>query len=244
VPPRVRRHDEARLRTAWQAQLAALGETAPAVVEATAVLVAALSAPAPLRPTASTASVLASGEGLELTPRGLGTGCGGLDIARAALAEAPLGRLVQSPYGDLALGDLLILQLVVAVAQAAGTGGALALDPGAARAVCRLLADVLAARAPGRSVEVRVTDAPLRVGVAVQCVAGPRHTRGTPPNVVEVPSAATWVLLASGQTSWPEAVAAGLVSASGERADLGGLLPLVRPIALGRPEARTPDGQG
>jgi hypothetical protein len=241
VSPRARRHDEARLRTAWHEQLAVLGETAPVVVEATSVLVAALAAPTPSRTAASAVAVLASGQSLELAPQGLATGGGGLDVARDALAEAPLGRLVQSPYGDLALGDLLILQLVVAVAQVAGTGGAVALDPAAARAVCRLLADVLAARAPGRSVEVRVTDAPLRVGVAVQCVAGPRHTRGTPPNVVQVPSAATWVLLTSGQTSWSEAVAAGLVSASGERADLGDLLPLVRPAALGRAEPRTPD---
>lgn len=61
---------------------------------------------------------------------------------------------------------------------------------------------------------------------AVQCVAGPRHTRGTPPNVVET-DAVTWLRLATGALTWDEAVAAGAVRASGERADLRGLLPLI-----------------
>lgn len=82
---------------------------------------------------------------------------------------------------------------------------------------------LLESQAPGRSVEVRVP--PFG---AVQCVAGPRHTRGTPPNVVET-DAMTWILLASGRTSWPQAVAAGAVRASGSRADLSGYLPLMPP---------------
>ena len=80
---------------------------------------------------------------------------------------------------------------------------------------------LLETRAPGRSVEVRVPP----YG-AVQCVEGPRHTRGTPPNVVEI-DPMTWVLLATGGSSWEAAVAEGLVRASGERADLSALLPLV-----------------
>jgi hypothetical protein len=56
-------------------------------------------------------------------------------------------------------------------------------------------------------------------------VPGPRHTRGTPPNVVET-DAATWLRLATGATSWDDALADGKVSASGNRADLGGWLPL------------------
>ena len=60
---------------------------------------------------------------------------------------------------------------------------------------------------------------------AVQCVAGPRHTRGTPPNVVEM-DAVTWVLLATGRLAWAQAVADGRVRASGPRADLSGYLPL------------------
>ncbi len=76
-------------------------------------------------------------------------------------------------------------------------------------------------KAPGGSTEVRVP--PYAV---VQCVEGPRHTRGTPPNVVET-DPLTWVRLASGRLAWKDAVAEAKVSASGERADLGGLLPLL-----------------
>ncbi len=76
------------------------------------------------------------------------------------------------------------------------------------------------ARAPGNSVEVRVP--PFGV---TQCVEGPRHTRGTPPNVIEC-DAATWLAMVSGQLSWADAVAAGKVAASGLRADLSALLPL------------------
>ncbi|GAA4727759.1 sterol carrier family protein [Modestobacter marinus] len=78
----------------------------------------------------------------------------------------------------------------------------------------------LAQHVPGRSVELRVP--PF---VAVQCVPGPRHTRGTPPNVVET-DAATWLRLATGALSWAEAVGEGRVSASGNRADLSEHLPL------------------
>jgi hypothetical protein len=78
----------------------------------------------------------------------------------------------------------------------------------------------LAARAPGNSVEVRVP--PLGV---TQCVEGPRHTRGTPPNVIET-SADTWLALITGELDWAQAVASGAVSASGQRADLSALLPL------------------
>jgi hypothetical protein len=78
----------------------------------------------------------------------------------------------------------------------------------------------LAQHVPGRSVELRVPP-----HVAVQCIEGPRHTRGTPPNVVET-DAATWLRLATGTLSWADAVATGKVVASGNRADLGGLVPL------------------
>src|SRR5688500_20209058 len=78
----------------------------------------------------------------------------------------------------------------------------------------------LAQQVPGRSVELRVPP-----HVAVQCVEGPRHTRGTPPNVVET-DAATWLRLATGQLSWSAAVAEGRVTASGSRADLSHHLPL------------------
>ena len=81
----------------------------------------------------------------------------------------------------------------------------------------------LAQHVPGRSVELRVPP-----HVAVQCIEGPRHTRGTPPNVVET-DAATWLRLATGQLTWDTAVAEGRVTASGNRADLNQHLPL-RPL--------------
>ena len=79
---------------------------------------------------------------------------------------------------------------------------------------------VLEERAPGRSVEVRVPPY-----AAVQVIPGVRHTRGTPPAVVET-DAATWIELATGALSWPGAERAGRVRASGERADLAPYLPL------------------
>jgi hypothetical protein len=94
-------------------------------------------------------------------------------------------------------------------------------DRGALRSAVRTLLAELAARAPGRSVEVRVP--PFG---AVQCVPGPAHTRGTPPNVVEM-TAVTWVALAAGRRRWADEVAAGRIAASGVRADLSALLPLI-----------------
>ena len=78
----------------------------------------------------------------------------------------------------------------------------------------------LAERAPGKSVEVRVP--PFG---AIQCIPGVRHTRGTPPAVIEM-DAPTWIALASGELSWDDAMASGKVWASGERADLTPYLPL------------------
>lgn len=95
---------------------------------------------------------------------------------------------------------------------------------GAARATVRTAVrftlEELAAVAPGNAVEVRVPP-----DGAVQAVAGPRHTRGTPPNVVET-DPVTWLALATGRLTWAAAREAGRVSASGERADLAPWLPL------------------
>ncbi|SDJ46979.1 sterol carrier family protein [Nonomuraea jiangxiensis] len=90
----------------------------------------------------------------------------------------------------------------------------------AARQAVRHLLDRLAAAAPGRTVEVRVPPY-----AAVQAVPGPRHTRGTPPNVVET-DGRTWIELATGRLTWAQAMADGRVSASGSRADLSEHLPL------------------
>lgn len=80
--------------------------------------------------------------------------------------------------------------------------------------------NALTAKAPGRAIEVRVPPY-----AAVQCGEGPTHTRGTPPNTIEM-DAKTWLALASGELSWEEAVASGAVLASGSRADLAQFLPL------------------
>ncbi len=98
-------------------------------------------------------------------------------------------------------------------------------SPDAATMACavRFLLEELAEVAPGNSVEVRVP--PLG---ATQCIEGPRHTRGTPPNVVEM-SPETWFAVATGSLGWVDAVAAAKVSASGTRADLADVLPLTRP---------------
>jgi hypothetical protein len=87
-------------------------------------------------------------------------------------------------------------------------------------AAVRWSLEELAARVPGRATEIRVP--PF---AAVQCLPGPRHTRGTPPSVVEV-DAGTWLGLVTGQLTWDDAVTSGAVRASGQRADLSALLPL------------------
>lgn len=89
----------------------------------------------------------------------------------------------------------------------------------------RYLLEELAEIAPGRTVEVRVPP----YG-AVQCVAGPTHTRGTPPNVIET-DAMTWIALARGDLAWGAAIADSRVLASGSRATLDGLLPVIRRTA-------------
>lgn len=95
------------------------------------------------------------------------------------------------------------------------------------RLLVKHLLAVLTERAPGASVEVRVP--PFAVA---QCVSGARHTRGTPPAVVET-DALTWIALATGRQSWSGAVADGRLRVSGERSDLAGLLPLHGPPGTG-----------
>lgn len=103
----------------------------------------------------------------------------------------------------------------------AGTAGT---DAAPGRAVTatavRYLLEELSEVAEGNSVEVRVP--PFGV---TQCIEGPRHTRGTPPNVVET-DAETWLDLATGRITWDRAKEQGRVAASGTRADLSDVLPL------------------
>ncbi|MFF3455776.1 sterol carrier family protein [Streptomyces sp. NPDC002730] len=165
-----------------------------------------------------TKEIAASGEPEELYVR---------TAARLAelLPAASDGRLLATRVGAMRLGDFLVTRTVELIVHTDdlndATGLGIPYDRQALAACTRLLADALAVKAPGASTEVRVP--PFAV---VQCVEGPRHTRGTPPNVVET-DPLTWIRLATGRTGWAEALEAAKVSASGERADLSGLLPIL-----------------
>jgi hypothetical protein len=98
----------------------------------------------------------------------------------------------------------------------------------------RGLAEQLATAAPGQHVEARVPPY-----AAVQCVAGPRHTRGTPPNVVEAEPVA-FVQLCAGRLTWADAVRDGRVRTWGDRADLSAWLPLPPPPLPLPPAASRP----
>ena len=146
-------------------------------------------------------------------PRGpdLGRLLAAVNEQRAALGEPPFSGLTT----ERILGAASLAAVTAAV-----TSGADPLRP-ALRAAVRYSLALLAEQVPGRTVEVRVPPY-----AAVQCVPGPRHTRGTPPNVVET-DPLTWLDLAAGRLAWDAAVAAGRVYASGLRADLSAYLPLV-----------------
>jgi hypothetical protein len=94
-------------------------------------------------------------------------------------------------------------------------------DRDATATAVRFLLQELGDRAPGRSVEVRVP--PFG---AAQCIEGTSHRRGTPPAVIEM-DAPTWIALGAGTVTWADAVARGRVQASGERADLSRMVPLI-----------------
>ena len=142
-----------------------------------------------------------------------------------ALAHLDPSFVVPARFGDIAVVDYLATRCVELTVHAldldAAVGQPPSLDRDAAGVAVRLLLNALAAASPGKSVEVRVPPY-----AAVQCVEGPRHTRGTPGSVVEC-DAVTWLELATGRLAWPAAVDAGRVQASGERADLSALLPLL-----------------
>jgi len=150
--------------------------------------------------------------------------------ARAAAGDAlaaGLPAVVSVRRGSVAVPDVLLTRVWELVVHADDLGRSLpdrtppTLTAAAVRLAVRAFADLLAARAPGRSVELRIP--PF---AAVQCIAGPRHTRGTPPGVVET-DGLTWLRLATGRVTWGGAVAAGAVRASGERTDLARYLPIV-----------------
>ncbi len=140
--------------------------------------------------------------------------------------------VVVAPRGPSTLEDFLASRIVEVVVHADDLNRSLSesgVEPvllcrGAVARCSRTLAGILAVQHPGRSVEVRIPPY-----AAVQCGIGdpgPTHTRGTPPNVVET-DAVTFFRLATGRTTWSEAMTTGRVHASGLRADLAGVLPLL-----------------
>jgi uncharacterized protein (TIGR03083 family) len=144
---------------------------------------------------------------------------GAVATARAALADADEKQVVQQRTGAHTLHDAVRFRLVEGVVHGLDLG--IEPDPIAQRLVVKTLVAILSARAPGHAVELRIPPY-----TAVQVLEGPRHTRGTPPNVVEMGPRA-FLDLGTGRASWHDAVRDGRVSASGERADLSGFLPLL-----------------
>lgn len=128
-------------------------------------------------------------------------------------------QVVEQLTGRHRLADAVLFRMVEAVVH--GLDVEAPPYPKALGIVVKELARALTVRHPGRSVEVRVPP-----HVAVQCIEGPRHTRGTPPNVVET-DPITWLRLCTGRVAWVEAIYAGQVHASGARADLSAVLPLL-----------------
>jgi hypothetical protein len=147
------------------------------------------------------------------------------DAAVLATALSAQKRLLEQAGLDAQDAGPPELRQAIVGAVARGLRHGVAADAGALRITVRVLADQLAARWPGRSVEVRIPPY-----AAVQCISGPRHTRGTPPNVVET-DPVTFVGLACGFVAWEPAVRDGRVQASGKRADLSRFLPLDMPRA-------------
>jgi uncharacterized protein (TIGR03083 family) len=166
---------------------------------------------------------------------------GQLDHALAYLDEALAPdrvppRVVEAPRGPTTTEDFLATRIVEVVVHADDLSRslpqetAIPLPRGALGRCSRTLAAILAGQHPGRSVEVRIPPY-----AAVQCGIGkgggigdpgPTHTRGTPPNVVET-DALTFLRLATGRVGWAVALQAGEISASGLRADLSSVLPLL-----------------
>ncbi|MEP7021414.1 MAG: sterol carrier family protein [Pseudonocardiales bacterium] len=165
------------------------------------------------------------------------TGERSVEELRAKLAEAallidaklrqPYPRVIDTPRGVTTAADYLTTRLVELVVHADDLSRSfperepVPLPRAALAGATRALAEILAAQAPGRTVEVRVP--PF---VAVQAIDGPRHTRGTPANVVET-DPLTWLRLATGRVLFGDAIVAGKATASGSRSDLTRYLPVL-----------------
>jgi uncharacterized protein (TIGR03083 family) len=218
-----------------------VGELAFHTTEVPQALLAALAAPPPggrpMSIAAYTASWRTAAAEIESRERAGAQGVGVEDVIERHLsAAAALHRafdaagtdpVVAGRRGPIRASDFLVTRVNELVVHSLDLSASLpelepvAIDRAALGVACRMLAAILAERAPGRTVEVRVPPY-----AAVQCIAGPRHTRGTPANVVEA-DAVTWVELATGRTTWSEALAAGSLTASGERADISEQLPVL-----------------
>ena len=158
----------------------------------------------------------------------------------SAVQEGSLPPLVDTGAGQLSLLDFLRVHVTEAVVFSDDVHRSLAAHgrqtrPMERRPVAtavRALADILSARAPGQAIEVRVPPyAAVQVGDPASAVGGrltpiPTHTRGTPPAVIEM-DPTTFLRLMAGRLSWNEAVTSHAVAASGQRADLSPLLPLM-----------------
>ena len=146
---------------------------------------------------------------------------------RAALDQVTGDPTVQARRGPIRVSDFMQTRVNELVVHSRDLSASLpdrdpvAIDDKALGVAVQMLLDILGERAPGKSVEVRIPPY-----AAVQCIEGPRHTRGTPPNVVEL-DGHTWVELACGRVSWRDGLASGRVQASGERADLSDQLPVL-----------------
>ncbi len=161
------------------------------------------------------------------TPAELVDALWGVPDVRDRVATLAPGTVVRAARGPITASDWLATRLVEVVVHADDLSRSrperapVELERPPLSTVVRVLAEILAAQQPGRSVELRVP--PF---VAVQAIAGPRHTRGTPPNVVEA-DPLSWLRLATGRVTWSAALAEHAVTASGSRADLTGVLPLL-----------------
>jgi uncharacterized protein (TIGR03083 family) len=151
-----------------------------------------------------------------------------IDAARQRLPETvPSVPAVQGGRGPITPEDWVRTRIVEAVVHADDLSRSVPdrepvpIEPAALADAVRTLATILAKQAPGRSVEIRIPPY-----AAIQAVPGPRHTRGTPPNVVET-DPLTWVRVTAGRETFAEALARGAISASGQRADLTAHLPLL-----------------
>jgi uncharacterized protein (TIGR03083 family) len=144
-----------------------------------------------------------------------------VDELAAVVATTDPAWVIPTRLAPMRFDDFLVTRCVEGVVHGLDLVPAVSPDGPALKLATKALLAALVLKAPGHTVEVRVP--PF---AAVQCVEGPRHTRGTPSNVVEA-DALTWVRVSTGRLSWREAIGDGRLRASGERSDISDLLPLL-----------------